>query len=117
MYFFSKRVFDIALSAFGILVASPLLAAIAVWIKLDSPGPVIYRGARVGRGGRMFKMLKFRTLVLNADKIGGSSTPDDDPRITRVGKILRKYKLDELPQLFNVFWGDMSFVGPRPQVK
>jgi len=77
---------------------------------------VIYAGRRVGLGGREFRMYKFRTLVANADRVGGPNTPDDDPRLTKTGKFLRRYKLDELPQLFNVLRGEMSFVGPRPQV-
>jgi len=84
---------------------------------MDSGGPVIYRGVRVGKDGKRFLMLKFRTMVTDADRRGGSSTPNDDPRITRVGAFLRKHKLDELPQLWNVVRGDMSFVGPRPQVE
>lgn len=94
----------------------PVLLFLAVAIRLDSPGPGFYRGVRVGRGGRRFRIFKFRTMVVNADRIGGPSTADDDPRITRVGKVLRKFKLDELPQLLNVLSGDMSFVGPRPEV-
>ncbi len=117
MYPFAKRLFDIVCSAIGIALLSPVLAVIALLIKVDSRGPVYYKGTRVGMGGKSFKMLKFRTMVVNADKIGGSSTPDDDPRITRVGRVLRKYKLDELPQLINVLTGDMSLVGPRPQVQ
>lgn len=112
-----KRLFDLAASAFGLIVFSPLLLAIALWIKLDSPGPVFYRGRRVGRGGKPFAMLKFRTMVVDAERIGGSSTGEDDSRITRAGRFLRRYKLDELPQLFNVLIGSMSFVGPRPQVQ
>lgn len=90
----------------------------AIWarIKLDRDGPAIYAGRRVGRGGAEFRMYKFRTMVTNADRIGGPSTADDDPRLTRTGRFLRRYKLDELPQLVNVVKGDMSFVGPRPQV-
>ncbi|HEX6576684.1 MAG TPA: sugar transferase [Gemmatimonadaceae bacterium] len=112
-----KRAFDVTLAGVGLVVLSPVLAVIALRIKTGSPGPVMYRGKRVGLNGEMFDMLKFRTMVINADQIGGSSTPEDDPRITPVGKMLRRYKLDELPQLINVFKGDMSFVGPRPQVK
>lgn len=112
-----KRTFDIVASAAGLLVLSPLLALIALLIKLGSSGPVFYRGARVGRGNVDFRIFKFRSMVANAEAIGGSSTPEDDPRITRIGALLRRHKLDELPQLFNVFWGDMSFVGPRPQVR
>jgi len=92
------------------------MVIIAVLIKLDSPGPVIYSQWRVGKNGRLFKLYKFRTMVKDADRIGGTVTTDDDPRITRIGKILRKFKLDELPQLWNVLKGDMSFVGPRPDV-
>jgi lipopolysaccharide/colanic/teichoic acid biosynthesis glycosyltransferase len=92
-------------------------AVIAAAIKTGSPGPLLYRGKRVGLNGQPFEMLKFRTMVVNADKIGGSSTPEDDPRVTPIGKKLRRYKLDELPQLINVLKGDMSFVGPRPQVQ
>jgi len=114
---FAKRAFDLIFSSLGLFVLSPLLLTIAVWTKLDSPGPVFYKGRRVGRYGKPFSMYKFRTMVLNADKLGGSSTPDDDPRITSVGRVLRRYKLDELPQLINVFKGEMSFVGPRPQVQ
>jgi lipopolysaccharide/colanic/teichoic acid biosynthesis glycosyltransferase len=113
---FSKRNFDIYVSMFGLILLSPLIIFIILLIKMDSPGPLLYRGIRVGRYGKHFKINKFRTMVLNADKIGGSSTPDDDPRITKIGSFLRKYKLDELPQLINVLKGEMSFVGPRPQV-
>lgn len=113
----SKRVFDFVLALLGLILSSPVLAVISAWIKMDSKGPVFYRGVRVGRHGEPFRMFKFRTMIVDADKVGGSSSPDDDPRITCVGRILRRYKLDELPQLFNVLTGDMSLVGPRPQVK
>ena len=103
-------------SVLGIVAASPLLIAVAFLVKKEDGGPVFYRGARVGKGGNIFRILKFRTMEVNAEKIGGASTADDDPRITRIGKFLRKYKLDELPQLFNILLGEMSFVGPRPQV-
>lgn len=116
MYPLTKRLFDIAASFLGLLAISPLLAAISVLIKLDSKGPVFYKGVRTGKDNRPFEMFKFRTMVLDADKIGGSSTPEDDPRVTRIGRVLRNYKLDELPQLINVLKGDMSFVGPRPQI-
>ena len=89
---------------------------IALLMKLRSPGPVFYRGRRIGRAGKPFRILKFRTMVVNADRIGGASTADGDPRITRIGRFLRKYKVDELPQLLNVLRGEMSFVGPRPEV-
>jgi len=112
-----KRLFDVVFSLLGLIAASPVLAYVAVRIKREDGGPVFYRGARVGREGVMFKMFKFRTMVVNADKIGGPSTADDDPRLTRTGKLVRRAKLDELPQLFNVLRGEMSFVGPRPEVK
>ncbi|OIO00874.1 hypothetical protein AUJ67_05155 [Candidatus Desantisbacteria bacterium CG1_02_49_89] len=111
-----KRLFDIIVSAAGILLLSPFFVITAAIIKLDSKGPVFYRGVRVGRKGKLFKIYKFRTMVADADRIGGSSTPEDDPRVTRIGGMLRKFKLDELPQLLNVLEGDMSFVGPRPEV-
>jgi lipopolysaccharide/colanic/teichoic acid biosynthesis glycosyltransferase len=117
VYPFFKRGFDLIVSGLSLLLLSPLLAAIALLIKLDSSGPVFYMGRRVGMNGNSFRMFKFRTMVINAEKVGGSSTPDDDPRITRMGHFLRHYKLDELPQLINVFLGEMSLVGPRPQVK
>ena len=98
------------------MLSSPVTLAIWARIKLDRDGPAVYAGRRVGRGGREFRMYKFRTMVTNADRVGGPSTPDDDPRLTRTGRTLRRYKLDELPQLINVLKGDMSFVGPRPQV-
>jgi len=116
MYRYAKRGFDIVFSAIGLVAAAPLFAVIALLIKRDSPGPVLYRGVRVGKDGKPFHMLKFRTMVANADKIGGPSTSGDDPRVTRTGRWLRKHKLDELPQLINVLKGEMSFVGPRPEV-
>jgi len=112
----SKRVFDIVFSLVTLCILSPLLVFIAVAIKCASNGAVFYRGLRAGRWGAPFRILKFRTMVPNAELLGGASTPDDDPRVTRVGRILRKHKLDELPQLFNVLKGDMSLVGPRPEV-
>ncbi len=111
-----KRMMDIGLSCIGLALFSPLMLCCAFFIKREDGGPVFYKGLRIGRGGIPFRMYKFRTMVVNADKIGGPSTADDDPRITRVGKFLRKYKLDELPQLINVLKGDMSIVGPRPEV-
>lgn len=111
-----KRLFDFMSSLFGLILLSPLLVFIAVWIRLDSRGPVFYRGVRVGKNGRPLRIFKFRTMVINADQIGGPSSSDDDPRITRAGKFLRKYKIDELPQLLNVLKGEMSLVGPRPEV-
>jgi len=117
MYPIAKRAFDLICSVLILAILSPFLLALAVWIKTTSRGPVLYSAPRVGLGGRPFRMYKFRTMVLDADRIGGSSTPADDPRITPVGRQLRRHKLDELPQLFNVMAGDMSLVGPRPQVQ
>jgi lipopolysaccharide/colanic/teichoic acid biosynthesis glycosyltransferase len=111
-----KRLFDVLSSAIGLLVLVPVLAAVAAAIKVESAGPVFYRGLRAGRYGKPFRIFKFRTMVMNADKIGGPSSSEDDPRITRVGGFLRRYKLDELPQLLNVLKGQMSLVGPRPEV-
>jgi lipopolysaccharide/colanic/teichoic acid biosynthesis glycosyltransferase len=111
-----KRIFDFFVSMVGLLLLSPLLAVLSILIKLDSAGPVFYRGVRVGRFGKPFRIFKFRTMVMNADKIGGPSSAADDPRITRVGSFLRRYKLDEFPQLLNVLKGEMSLVGPRPEV-
>ena len=112
-----KRAFDLACSLIGLVLVSPLMAGIAIAIRLSSPGPAIYRGPRVGLNGKLFYVLKFRTMVLNADRMGGSCTADDDVRITGIGRWLRKTKLDELPQLINVLLGEMSFVGPRPELE
>ena len=112
-----KRAFDIFGSALGLIVLSPVLGLLAVAIKADSRGPVLYKGARVGVNGRRFNILKFRSMVTDAEQIGGSSTPEDDPQVTRVGRFMRSNKLDELPQFWNVLVGQMSFVGPRPQVQ
>jgi len=112
-----KRLFDIVLSLFGLILISPVLVALAIMIKKEDRGPVFYRGVRVGRFGKLFRIFKFRTMVVNAEKLGGPSTADDDPRITKVGNFIRKFKLDELPQLINVLKGEMSFVGPRPEVQ
>jgi lipopolysaccharide/colanic/teichoic acid biosynthesis glycosyltransferase len=111
-----KRVVDSLISLAALAVLLPVLAIVAAMIKLDSPGPVFYRGLRVGRRGMPFRMLKFRTMVANADRIGPPSTAADDPRITRVGRVLRRLNLDELPQFINVLLGQMSIVGPRPEV-
>jgi lipopolysaccharide/colanic/teichoic acid biosynthesis glycosyltransferase len=111
-----KRLFDVIASCAGLVVLLPLLAGLAIVIKRESAGPVFYRGLRAGRYGKPFRIFKFRTMVVNADQIGGPSSSDDDPRITRVGAFLRRYKLDELPQLINVLSGEMSLVGPRPEV-
>lgn len=110
------RAFDFIIALAGILILSPLFIIAVVLVKMSSPGPVIFSQERVGLHGRKFRLYKFRSMVINAEKIGTSVTTDRDPRITKIGRILRKTKLDELPQLFNVLEGDMSFVGPRPDV-
>lgn len=112
----TKRLFDLAFSLLALSILSPLLFTIAVLIKREGNGPILYKGLRAGRYMKSFYMYKFRTMVVNADKIGGPTTSDDDPRVTSVGKFLRRYKLDELPQLMNVLKGEMSIVGPRPEV-
>lgn len=109
------RVFDIAASLVGIILLFPLFVVVALFVKLYDWGPVLYRARRVGKQGSMFDLYKFRTMVPNADRIGGGITIQGDDRVTPVGRVLRKNKLDELPQLFNVLKGDMSFVGPRPE--
>ena len=113
----AKRAMDIVLSAAALAVLWPLLLLIALAVVIDDPGPVFYRQVRIGRGGKPFRIFKFRSMVTDADKKGLAITVGRDRRITRVGAILRKTKLDELPQLFNVLRGDMSFVGPRPEVQ
>jgi lipopolysaccharide/colanic/teichoic acid biosynthesis glycosyltransferase len=112
-----KRIFDALVAMVAIAVLSPLLLALAIATKASSHGPVFYRGERVGKGGRIFRILKYRSMVANAESLGGSSTADGDCRITPLGRFMRKYKLDELPQLFNVLAGSMSLVGPRPEVR
>ena len=113
---FLKRAMDIVISGGALLVIWPVLLLIALAIKIDDPGPVFYRQVRVGRGGKTFRIFKFRTMVVDADKKGLQITVGRDNRITRMGALLRKTKLDELAQLINVFVGEMSFVGPRPEV-
>ncbi|MEO0071329.1 MAG: sugar transferase [candidate division WOR-3 bacterium] len=112
-----KRLFDITLSLIGIILLLPLLALIAFAIKLTSRGPVFYYGERVGRSGKTFKIIKFRTMVPDAERLGSSVTAQGDPRLTKTGRFLKRHKLDELPQLFNILKGEMSFVGPRPEIK
>lgn len=112
----AKRFFDLFFSLIGVLLLAPFLLCIMFWIKLDSHGPVFFRQERVGRFGKVFRIFKFRTMCLDAEAKGRQITVGDDPRITRSGRFLRKYKLDELPQLLNVISGDMSLVGPRPEV-
>lgn len=113
---FCKRVFDIAVSLVLIILLSPMFIVISMWIAADSRGGIIFRQKRVTKYGREFCILKFRTMVKDAPALGPSVTPSKDPRITSVGRAIRKYRLDELPQLFNVLVGDMSFVGTRPEV-
>jgi len=116
VYAIVKRILDLAVALIALIPLAPIMAVIAILVKRDSIGPALYRGERAGRNGKPFEMLKFRTMVVNADSIGGPSTSADDSRITRVGHRLRRYKLDELPQLINVLKGEMSLVGPRPEV-
>lgn len=116
IYRFFKRLMDIIISLFSIIIFGPIMLVLAALIKLDSQGPVFYCGERVGKMGAKFRMLKFRSMVVDAERKGGFSTAMDDPRLTAIGRFLRKCKLDELPQFFNVLLGDMSLVGPRPQV-
>ncbi|MGD0920905.1 MAG: sugar transferase [Terriglobia bacterium] len=116
MYATFKRLFDLSAALVGMVVLAPLLAVMAVAIKLDSGGPVFYLGERVGLHGKTFSIFKFRTMCVDAER-QGTTTADNDPRVTRIGGFLRKYKLDELPQLVNVVRGEMSLVGPRPEVE
>ena len=111
-----KRLFDIVFAALALLLLCPLLLAVALWVRLDSPGPVLFRQRRVGRGGRPFDIFKFRTMAAGAEAMGPQITVGADTRITRAGAWLRRAKLDELPQFYNVLRGDMSVVGPRPEV-
>ena len=112
-----KRLFDIVASGVGLIVLSPLFLVLAIWIKLDSKGPVFYRQVRVGRGNKDFRIFKFRSMRVGADKGSLVTIGGHDPRVTRSGYFIRKFKFDELPQLINVFLGDMSLVGPRPEVR
>lgn len=112
-----KRAFDVFASGLGLILLSPLFIILAILIKLDSPGPVFYRQVRVGRGNKDFRLFKFRSMRVGSDKKGLITVGGRDPRVTRSGYYIRKYKLDELPQLINVFIGDMSLVGPRPEVR
>jgi lipopolysaccharide/colanic/teichoic acid biosynthesis glycosyltransferase len=112
-----KRSLDFIVALAALLAVSPILIILGLIIKLGSTGPVFYRGARIGRHGTPFRIFKFRTMVINAEKLGGSATAEDDPRITPIGRFIRRHKLDEFPQFLNVLVGDMSLVGPRPEVK
>lgn len=112
-----KRILDIIFSIVLLVISSPIFIVIAIWIKIDSKGPIFYRQERITKYGRMFKIFKFRTMVQNADKIGSLVTVNNDSRITKVGRVIRKFRIDEIPQLLNILLGDMSFVGTRPEVK
>lgn len=112
-----KRLFDIVASGLGLIVLSPFFLILAIWIKFDSKGPVFYRQVRVGKGNKDFRIFKFRSMRVGSDKGSLVTIGGHDPRITRSGWFIRKFKLDELPQLINVFVGDMSLVGPRPEVR
>ena len=111
------RLLDIVLSLLGLIFLLPIFLILAVWIKFDSQGSIFFRQIRVGKDGRDFRIYKFRTMIVNAEKMGIITIGERDPRITNSGYFLRKYKLDELPQLINVLKGEMSFVGPRPEVR
>ncbi|MGL4731410.1 MAG: sugar transferase [Clostridium sp.] len=111
-----KRIFDIGASFLGLVILSPILLLIAIFIKIDSKGPIFFKQQRVGKNKKVFEIYKFRTMVTDAEKIGKQITVGNDSRITNVGKFIRKCKLDELPQLLNVLRGEMSLVGPRPEV-
>ena len=111
------RFCDIVFSLFGLLILSPLFLVVALWIVIDNPGPIFYRQQRVGRDNKDFGLIKFRSMRVGADKMSLITVGDRDPRITRAGYYIRKYKIDELPQLVNVLIGDMSLVGPRPEVR
>ena len=113
----AKRLFDIVSSGIGLLCLAPVFVVMAIWIKLDSRGPVFYRQTRVGRYGRDFRIFKFRSMRVGSDKGRQITVGERAPRITRSGYFIRRYKIDELPQLINVFLGDMSVVGPRPEVR
>jgi lipopolysaccharide/colanic/teichoic acid biosynthesis glycosyltransferase len=110
-----KRLFDLVVSGIGLVLFAPVLLLVALLIKLDSPGTVFYKGDRVGKDGVPFKILKLRTMALHADRMGPALTRGQDPRVTRTGQVLRRWKIDELPQLINVLRGEMSLVGPRPE--
>lgn len=112
-----KRCFDIVVSIVLIVLLSPILLFFSVWIKLDSKGPIFYRQERITQYGKTFKIFKFRTMIVNADQVGNLVTSKNDSRITNVGKKIRRYRIDEIPQLFNILLGEMSFVGTRPEVK
>ena len=111
-----KRIFDVLLSLIMLMMIAPFLAAVAIMIKLDSNGPIFFLQYRVGRDGRIFKIIKFRSMIANAESLGSYMTATNDARITKLGRFIRRSSIDELPQLINVLAGDMSLVGPRPDV-
>lgn len=110
-----QRIFDIILSAVGLVISLPFIAVLGLAIKLETPGPIFYVQERVGKGGRLFKVVKLRSMVNDAEKNGAQWAKKDDPRVTKVGRFIRKTRIDELPQFFNVLRGDMSIIGPRPE--
>lgn len=114
---FLKRVFDFIVAVFLLILLAPVFLVVAILVKLTSAGPILYKQERVTTYGRVFRIYKFRTMVENADKIGSLVTLNNDTRVTRVGRFLRRFRLDEIPQLFNIILGQMSFVGTRPEVK
>ena len=114
---FFKRLFDILISLILLILLSPIMIIIAISIKLDSKGPVFFRQKRITQYGKTFRIFKFRTMVENAEKLGSQVTVSNDPRVTKIGGFIRKYRIDEFPQLLNVLFGDMTFVGTRPEVK
>lgn len=111
-----KRGFDILTSVIALIVLAPLLIILAIMVKMSSPGPAFYRGVRAGLNGKHFRIFKFRTMMVNAESLGGPTTGTNDPRVTSLGRFLRRTKMDELPQFINVLLGEMSIVGPRPEV-
>lgn len=117
IYFILKRLFDIIFSFLGVIFLFPLFLIIVILIKISSKGPIIFKQERVGKNFKKFYLYKFRTMIIEAEKKGSSITTANDPRITKIGKFLRKFKLDEFPQLINVLKGDISFVGPRPELE
>jgi lipopolysaccharide/colanic/teichoic acid biosynthesis glycosyltransferase len=115
-YLISKRIFDIFFSILGLIVLSPLLITISLLVKFTSKGPILFKGVRTGENGLLFNIYKFRSMYIGSEKMAGT-TSKNDARVTRIGRFIRKYKIDELPQLINVLKGEMSFVGPRPELK
>jgi lipopolysaccharide/colanic/teichoic acid biosynthesis glycosyltransferase len=111
----TKRCFDLVVSGLALLSLSPVLLAVGLAVRLDSPGPILFRQVRIGLGGRPFTLLKFRTMIVGADRMAANVSASDDPRVTRCGRFLRRWYLDELPQLVNVLKGELSLVGPRPE--